>query len=45
MTYGEPTANWWDGTPPRLALNGTGGAGNLTHGCYANDCDGAAASA
>ena len=44
MTYGEPTFNWWDGAPPRLALNGTRGAANLTHGCYANDCDGAAAS-
>lgn len=45
MTYGDPTTNWWDGTPPRLALNGTGGAVKLTHGCYANDGDGAAASA
>ena len=44
MTYGEPTANWWDGAPPRLASNGTGGAVNLTHGCFANDCDGASAS-
>ena len=52
MTYGEPTYNWWDGPPRRdisssahqLALNGTGGAVHLTHGCYANDCDGASAS-
>ena len=51
MKYGEPTYNWWDGSPApglsssahQLALNGTGGAVSLTHGCYANDCDGASA--
>ena len=43
MDYGEPLDNWWDG-PRELALNGTAGAANLTHGCFANDCDGASAS-
>ena len=43
MDYGEPLDNWWDG-PRGLALNGTAGAANLTHGCFANDCDGASAS-